>query len=209
MYKIAISGRANTGKNTLAHIIVEQLRARARAHALASDPSVKRPRPLSVKSMAFADPIKEMLQIMFPTLPEVCLYGPSALRKQVIPGAFKEGQPVTVRQALQDLGTGFGRAYDDKIWLKNFDHRVQTASKDIVIITDVRFPNEFYHLKETGFYQIRLYRDTGEPVMEHSSETLQSTLKDEEFDAVIFNDKTLAKLKKEVAEKILPNLKEV
>lgn len=206
MYKIAISGRANTGKNTLSKIIVAQLRVRARAWAR------KRhyvPHTLTVKYMAYADPIKEMLQIMFPKLPKGHLYGPSELRKQVIPGAFKEGKPVTIRQALQDLGTGFGRGYDDRIWLKNFDHRLSRAKADIVIVTDVRFRNEFEQLKSKGFYQVRLYRDTGEPVMDHISETNQTTIQDDEFNYVVHNDKTLLELKEEVSSNIVPYLRKV
>jgi len=162
-----------------------------------------------VKYMAFADPIKEMAKIMFPYINDEHLYGTSELRKQAVPGAFKEGKPLTVRQLLQDLGTGVGRVYDNEVWLKNFDHRVATANVDIVIVTDVRFRNEFDHLKERGFYQIRLYRNTGEPVMEHASETNQVSIWDSEFDYVLHNDGSLQDLNKEVLDNILPSLKEV
>src|SRR5579885_490751 len=194
MYKIAISGRANTGKNTLSKIIVKQLRARAHPRTRMK---------MSVKYMAFADPIKEMALIMFPQVPRKFFYGSSEFRKEIIPGAFKEGKPLTVRQLLQDLGTGVGREYNPTIWLENFDARLQSAKQKIVIVTDVRFRNEFEHLKKLGFYQIRLYRETGEPVMDHASETNQVTIRDDEFDYVIHNDKTLKDLQKEVAQNIV------
>jgi hypothetical protein len=204
MYKIAISGRANTGKNTLSKMIVKELRTRARADARKNGHV---PITLSVKYLAFADPIKEMVKIMFPDTPNTFLYGASEFRKQVISGAFKEGKPLTIRQLLQDLGTGVGRAYDDQIWLKNFDHRVSHAKSDIVIVTDVRFRNEFDHLKKQGFYQIRLYRNTGEPVMEHASETNQVSIADSEFDYVLHNDNPLKTLRKEVSENIIPQIR--
>lgn len=204
MYKISISGKANTGKNTLSKIIVEALRIQNRnwhkkrhQHFL----------PLSVKYIAFADPIKEMIQTMFPTLPKEFLYGSSKFRNEVIPGAFKDGVPLTVRQLLMDLGTGLGRGYMDTVWLNNFDHRFKkNKKKDIVIVTDVRFRNEFEHLKKKGFFKVRLYRDTGQPTIKHVSEFNQNSIADEEFDYVIHNDKTLKDLKYEVAHNIIPHL---
>lgn len=207
MYKIAISGRANTGKNTLSKIIVAELRAKARAWAR------KRhhvPHTLDVKYMAFADPIKEMIQIMFPDIPDEWLYGSSKYRNEAIAGAFKNDKPLTVRQLLLDLGTGMGRGYKDSVWLDNFEYRFKKNKKrDIVIVTDVRFRNEFEHLKNKGFYQIRLYRETGQPTINHISETNQNTIGDEEFDYVIHNDKSLDDLKSEVLSNIIPKLKRI
>jgi hypothetical protein len=205
MYKIAISGKANTGKNTLSKIIVAELRTKQRnwykkRHYWRS--------PMSVKYMAFADPIKEMIEVMFPELPKKFLYGSSKYRDEIIPGAFKNGDPLTVRQLLLDLGTGVGRGYKDTVWLDNFDYRFKKHKKrDIVIVTDTRFRNEFDHLKLNGFYQIRLYRDTGQPAIKHISETNQITIADMEFDYVIHNDKTLDDLKAEVLSNIIPKLK--
>ncbi len=196
MYKIAISGKANTGKNTLSKMLVKQLR----------ESGIDR---TSVKYMAFADPIKEMIQTMFPELPRKFLYGSSKYRNEIIPGAFKDGQPLTVRQLLLDLGTGVGRGYKGTVWLDNFDYRFAKVYQKIVVVTDVRFRNEFEHLRNKGFYQIRLYRDTGQPTIKHTSETDQNTIADDEFDYVIHNDKTLDDLKREVIDNILPNLKDI
>jgi hypothetical protein len=186
MYKISISGRANVGKNTLSKLLVKELR---------KDQSG----PLSVKYMAFADPIKEMIETMFPELPKKFLYGSSKGRAEIIPGAFKNGKPLTVRQLLLDLGTAVGRGYKDSVWLDNFDFRFKEfKERNIVVVTDVRFRNEFDHLKENGFYQIRLYRDTDDAPVNHVSESNQNTIADEEFDCVIHNDKALKDLKIEV-----------
>lgn len=198
MYKIAISGKANTGKNTLSKMIVKMLRA-------PSD------RYLSVKYLAFADPIKEMILTMYPTLPRKFLYGSSQFRNEIIPGAFKDGKPLTVRQLLLDLGTEVGRGYKETVWLDNFDYRFQAHQNNrtkIVVVTDTRFRNEFEHLQSKGFYQIRLYRDTGSPTINHRSESDQYTIKDDEFDYVVHNNRSLKDLKKEVSEKIIPFLKD-
>jgi len=209
MYKIAICGRANTGKNTLAKLLEQEVYARdSMAYFSQHDTPLAN---FFWKSMAWADPIKEIVLIMFPHASKECLYGPSHLRAESITGAFKNGKPLTYRQALIDIGTEVGRAYNDKIWLENFDARYEQfclkEKPDLVIVTDTRFRNEFEHLKRKGFFQIRLYRDTGMPPIEHISETNQSTIADEEFDYVLFNNKSLEDLKEEVRSNIIPRLK--
>jgi len=208
MYKVAICGRANTGKNTLSRLLEQELYwlQNAEYHAKYGKDMV-----FSSKSMAFADPIKEIVMTMFPHANKECLYGPSHLRSEIIPGAFKNDKPLTYRQALIDIGTEVGRAYNDKVWLENFDHRyesllIQKNPPNLIVVTDVRFRNEFDHLKQRGFFQIRLYRDTGMAPIEHVSETGQSSIKDEEFNYVLFNNKSLDDLKEEVRCQIIPRM---
>lgn len=204
MYKIAITGKANTGKNTLANLLYQECYEKDKAQSGGLGLQA-----YSGKFMAFADPIKEIVMTMFPRASKECLYGPSHLRAEAIPGAFKDGKPLTYRQALIDIGTEVGRKYSDTVWLENFDHRFDKlkTSLNIVVVTDVRFRNEFDHLKEKGFFQIRLYRDTGAPEIQHISETGQSSIKDDEFDYVLFNTKSLDELKEEVKSKIIPMIK--
>lgn len=193
MHKIAICGKANSGKNTVSKFIIKELRDK-----------FKNDKALNCKYIAFADPIKAMIRVMFPTLPEKYITGSSKYRASIIPGAFtKSGKPLTVRQLHIDLGTEIGRAYKETIWLEAFDCAFEKANqKDVVIVTDVRFKNEFDHLKKLGFYQIRLLRDDLAEVASksnHSSEVEQDTIRDEEFDFVLNNNKTLKDLKTEVA----------
>lgn len=210
MYKIAICGKANTGKNTLATLLQEEICKRDdAAHIVQYGRSSLL--GFNSKAMAFADPIKEIVMVMFPNCNKECLYGPSQLRAEAIPGAFKDGKPLTYRQALCDIGTEVGRAYNDKVWLENFDHRyddiVIKDRHDLVVVTDIRFRNEYEHLKRKGFFQIRLYRETGLPTINHVSETNQSSILDEEFDYVLFNNKSLDDLREEIKCNIVPRLK--
>lgn len=213
MYKIAICGRANTGKNTLAKLLEQEIYDKInKEYAAKHDtPPGQTYTNFSWKSLAWADPIKEIVLIMFPHASKECLYGPSHLRAEPIAGAFKNGKPLTYRQALIDIGTEVGRAYNDKIWLENFDHRFEQIllkqKLDLVVVTDTRFRNEFEHLKKKDFFQIRLYRDTGMAPIEHVSETNQNTIRDEEFDYVLFNNKSLDDLKEEVRTNIIPRIK--
>lgn len=191
MYKIAITGKANSGKNTVARIIKKEMR--------------KNIRGIFCKYIAFADPIKRMIRIMFPELPEKCLTGPSKYRSEIIPGAFNKGIPLTVRQVLIDLGTQ-GRQYNENIWLDAFDLTFQKAqSKNMIIVTDCRFRNEFEHLKKMKFFQIKLLRNNDSDI-KHESETNQDTIKDDEFNCVIDNNGTLKDLQKKIRN-IIPLLK--
>jgi hypothetical protein len=155
-YKIALSGLANSGKNTCSGIIVNALNCEYNVH--------------SADYLAFADPIKEMAQLMFPQIPRQWLWGPSKLRQEIIPEAHFNGKaPLTVRQLLLDLGTQ-GRSYNPDCWVNVFDARLQQSSSSIVIAMDVRFANELEYLKRHGFYTIRLLRPNNDlPMINHLS----------------------------------------
>jgi hypothetical protein len=187
MFKIAICGKANSGKNTLGKLISKELFSISTAK--------------TVKYMAFADPVKEIALKMFPDLPRKTLFGRSELRSSIIPNAFKDGNPLTARELLLDIGTKLGRSYSDSVWINAFNNRVKKAEKsnNIIIVPDVRFRNEFSFLKESGFYTIRLLRDANLKI-NHISETDQDSIKDDEFDSIINNNGTIHDLKQKVKE---------
>jgi hypothetical protein len=154
-----------------------------------------------VKNIAFADPIKEMILLMFPQVKREHLFGSSSFRNEAISGAFKDGKPLTIRQLLQDLGESC-KQYNSKIWVNVFDHTYKQAIKDnvdLVIASDLRFIDEFRYLKENGFYLIRLLRNEVLQ-MNHISETQQSQIRNEDFDKVIYNNSTLEDLRYQVEE---------
>src|ERR1700722_19840139 len=142
--KIAISGKAGAGKNVFASFLVQGL-------GLDDNNS---------KIVALADPMKSIIKMMFPEAKSECLFGPSELRSEIIPGSYKnkEGNQLTYRQALIDLGA-FGRKYNDNMWLNCLAEDANTNNKDAYIISDVRFGIEFNFLKKSGFYMIRVIRD--------------------------------------------------
>jgi len=202
MYKIAICGKANSGKNTVGKLLFKKLSETVFASKVDSVTGLH----LGgigfhgMQYMAFADPIKEMIRIAYPELPKKYLYGSSKFRANHIPGAFKNGIPLTVRQCLIDIGNDFGRANKSDIWLRNFDNRFNKLIKknlSLVVVTDVRFRNEFDHLKSLGFYQIRLLRDSHLKI-DDVSETNQDGISDDEFDYVCYNNSTIQNLETEV-----------
>ena len=195
MFKIAITGKANSGKNTVGKLLVQGLVASKRTMGRS-------------KFIAFADPLKEIARITFPEIPRKWLYCPSKFRAQVIPGAFKEGVPLTVRQLLIDLGNEYGRRYQPDRWIRTFDHRVKKLrGYDMIVVTDCRFRNEFDHLKQQGYYQIRLLRDSQLKIND-ISETNQDGIQDSEFDYVLHNNGTLKSLEEEVT-KIVAQIPQV
>jgi len=187
MYRIAITGKANTGKNTVGKLLTK---------GLTDEITGDRPH-----FIAFADPLKKMVKLSFPEVPNKWLYGSSKYRSEVIPGAFKDGVPLTVRQALMDLGNDFGRKYQPDIWIRNFDTRVKKLIKNNVhgiIVTDCRFRNEFDHLGSLGFFQIRILRDDYVKIND-VSETNQDGILNSEFDTVIHNNGTKEELSEQVS----------
>jgi hypothetical protein len=185
MYLIAITGKANTGKNTLSKLLDEEMRSRFSEWK-------------GTKFIAFADPIKQIVKIMFPNLPNKYLFGSSQFRSKEVPEAFKNGIPLTVRTLLTDIGTS-AREYNSNIWIQVFAKTLSKCfnKKSLVVVTDVRFKNEFDYLNQLGFFKIRIYRsDVSKGT--HISETNQDEIRDSEFDFIVNNDGTLEDLKAQV-----------
>jgi hypothetical protein len=66
------------------------------------------------------------------------------------------------RQKLQQYGTENGRdKYHEDIWVRGIDIQIETFSRrcgsnSLVIICDIRFPNEFEYVKSKGGKNIRI-----------------------------------------------------
>ena len=175
-YPIAISGKARSGKDTVAKMLAKLLHKTGAA-----------------RIDALANPMKEMLQVMFPGCSEECLYGASELRSEIISNDYidKNGDPLTYRQALLDLGA-FARKYNNDIWL----HCLLNGSKKdayVHIISDIRRKNEFDFFKKHGFVMIRVVRDDHTKI-DDLSETEQDTILNKDFDWVIDNNSTIEAL---------------
>ena len=180
MIKIAICGKANSGKDTLGLIISELLLEKN----------------LKTKQIAFADPIKKIIKIIFPETKKAYLYGPSDNRKKVIPNAFLNGQPLTYRRLLQNLGTDVCRQYNEDIWLNIMGYEIRKAEKKFgaFIVKDSRFRNEFDYLKSQGFSMLKIFRDA-QLNISHQSESEQDSIRDEEFSLLINNTGTIEDLR--------------
>lgn len=98
------------------------------------------------------------------------------------------------RKFLQWIGTDWARAIDPHVWVNILCEKVdKIGDGDNIIVTDVRFVDEFEALKRRNFVMVRLIRDTEEKADSHASE--QSALQAElPWDYVIENNGTLEEL---------------
>lgn len=178
--KIAISGKAGSGKDTAASFILNHETMKS----------------FNLTKKAFADPLKEIAGIMYPDIPKEWIYGPSQLRASVIEDSFKENEKLTVRQLLIDIGTN-GRNYNENIWIESALADVRKSKEKSFIFSDVRFRNEFDCLKKNGFFMIRVKRQKISKI-DSPSENEMDLILDDEFDYVINNDLSIDSFYEEI-----------
>jgi len=81
------------------------------------------------------------------------------------------GQPITPRQVLQYWGTEVcRRGYHDDIWIASLENKI-LKSRDDIVISDCRFPNEIAAIKRAGGCVIRVVRGV-EPAWFKLAETV-------------------------------------
>lgn len=187
MFKLALSGKARSGKNTSAKMFELEIQQKLN-------------RKINSISMAFADPLKNIVKNIFPDICDEVLYGPSELRNAVINGMVdSDGNPLTARKALLDMGT-MVRRYNEDAWVHNFNHHLKKNmlnNPDLIIVTDCRFRNEFDYLKSNGFHMIRIARHSDYKI-QHESEIQQDTISNSEFDFVLDNNGDKENLSKQI-----------
>lgn len=172
---IGISGKRGTGKDSLADELVNK-------H--------------NFMRIGFADPMKRFLALEF-EFSNLQLNGPSEMREMIDPRFGR-----SAREMLQTLGTEWGRKLvHPDIWVRTAIRRAEvimsvahTHTRPVVgvVISDVRFPNEFYALREAGATLVRLTRKD-RPASSHDAHESESALdevRDEAFDYCIANDGT-------------------
>ena len=155
---IGITGYAQSGKSTLGELIVHHNGA---LHA------------------NFADLMRNFLYAINP------LVTPKSRIQDLVDHLgwerAKVGYP-EVRRLMQRLGTDAGRKlFGETFWVDQFFANV--GKTDLLVISDVRFPNEAQAIKDRGGIIVRIVRDGCEPVNAHVSET---SYNDQDF--TIYND---------------------
>jgi hypothetical protein len=122
----------------------------------------------------------------------------SMIHRQV--GYDRSKKILEVRRLLQVLGTEVGREmFGEDVWVKqaqgNID-RLLDGTREHVVITGIRFVNEFRMIVRERGQTWWINRPGIEPVNAHVSD---NTLSASDFDRTIENDGTLADLAKKVA----------
>lgn len=151
---IGISGKIGSGKSTLAEYLSEII-----WNDLCIDSMV----------VSIGDAVKEECAAVF-GFPVKYAYT-QAGKNTFIP-VPAQGKHMTIRKILQWWGTDIMRTLvDEDYWIKVLDQRLGDG---VIIIDDIRFPNEADYIKSKGGYLIRLdttYTETSEKLAYHLSET--------------------------------------
>jgi len=138
---IGISGKAGSGKDTLASFIKEFT---------------------NCNIVHFADPLKESVRVMA-NLSHNDVYTQEG-KKHTIDWL----NDMTVRELLQKVGTAIRNEVDPDFWVKRLIQEIDNSS--LTIIPDVRFLNEVNAIKDAGGIVIRIERN-GINTGAHISET--------------------------------------
>lgn len=187
--KIAISGKANSGKNTLAGLIQSKS-------------------GLETKTYAFADPIKQIALKIFPFLDKNILWGPSYLRETKIPiveGWGLDKDDLTYRDILLKIGEQHKKMFGKDIWINSVFYQIKNCASydkknNLTLISDVRFKNELQACKDNDFLLIRIKRDGIKRVNKenHISEVDLNDVYDDQFDIIIDNSAGINELSEQV-----------
>lgn len=143
---IGLIGYAQSGKDTVASILVEKY---------------------GYRRIAFADKIKDFLYNINPMV--AC--SPTGYLQDLVKlvgwnEAKKEPQ---VRKLLQDLGISARELLDENIWIISALGKINSGER--AVITDVRFENEAKKIKDLGGELWRVKRVGVGPVNDHVSES--------------------------------------
>lgn len=177
---IGIVGKAGSGKDTAAKMIP------------------------GATVMSFAAPLKEFVISVY-GIPREWVYGPSELRNTPIPGYFRpDGQPLTVRYALQTLGTEWGRNCSPDTWVRL---GVRLAKgHGLAVFSDCRFVNEARAVREAGGFVWKIERPGSGLSGGAATHPSELEMDSPEMDALVThridNSGTLADLERQINAKL-------
>lgn len=144
---IAVIGKKRSGKDTFANYLVNNY---------------------GFKKYGFGDPVKEICKLMF------------GFSQEQIDTDLKEEKDtrwnITPRETFQIIGTEFGRnfinqklpnlnCYNEQFWIRKFElwyyKQIKLNPNIKIVISDVRFLNEFECLKKLNAVFVKINRHTG------------------------------------------------
>ncbi len=143
---IGLTGYAQSGKDTVASVLVEKY---------------------GYTRIAFADKIKDFLYSVNP----LTACSPTGYLQDLVDlvGWDKAKQEAQVRALLQNVGLSARELIDANIWVTLALRNISSA--DRIVITDVRFENEADAIKNLGGQVWRIKRLGVGPVNDHISES--------------------------------------
>ena len=170
---IGLSGYAQSGKNTVADILVDH-------HGFIQ--------------LAFADAIRDFIYEINPLVS--C--SPTGYLQDLVnlKGWDEAKQEPQVRKLLQSTGVAGRNMIDEYLWVALTLSQIKDPQEGRYVITDVRFPNEAAALTAQGGQLWRIERPGVDAVNDHVSETALDAWV---FDETIINDGTIEDIKKKIS----------
>ena len=175
---VALTGPKGSGKDTVADIICRKFN--------------------HVKRVAFADPIKAVVQHIF-LLDEIDNYEYDRLKRSKLQAYGGDHETtwknVDGRHVVREIGM-LMRGYDDKQFTEYVRKELTSVDekKYIGIVTDLRFDNEYLMLKELGAKIIKINR----PSHDYDGHITERGFDDHLVDRIVLNDGDIEYLKTRV-----------
>jgi hypothetical protein len=140
MKLIGLTGLAGSGKDTIASVLLQEY---------------------NYQKLSFADTLKDVLSSMF-GWDRFILEGTTeenrAKRTEIDSfWSSKLNTEITMRSAMTSVGTDlFRKFFNENIWVFSCERKLQ--DKELVVVTDVRFPNEIDMIRRNGGIIIEVQR---------------------------------------------------
>ena len=138
---------------------------------------------------SFAQPLKDATKIMF------------HLTDKQIENKEKPAEPWgrSPRELYQKVGTDIARNIDVNVWVKGADIFMHDNPGRSIVITDVRFSNEAFWIRDQGGIVVYLQSET-RGIYENGEHSSENGLSGEDVDIVIENDGTINALHEKLEE---------
>ncbi len=168
---VGLAHKKGVGKNTLSKFIITYLRCESPG--------------LNVKEVSFAAKLKDVA---------FQLYGWAGLQRAIYYEIHREQKEIVLppikkspRQIWIEIGNKFREVYE-RTWV---DFALRGVKADVLIITDVRFPNEAKAIKDMGGQLIKINR----PNMPQGGDPAEVDLDNwNDWDQIVDNNGTLQEL---------------
>lgn len=174
---IAISGPKGSGKDTVGQLIKELL-------------------PDSARTIAFADPIKSVMQHLFaldPSTPEEYDTFKRTDLRFVLDGHCYTS--IAGRHLVREIGM-LMRSYDEQQFVRYVQEQIKIHPNKLWVVTDLRFQNELESMRSIGAKIVKVTREG----FDYDGHVTETGFDDSEVDIIINNDGDQEKLKQTVAD---------